>query len=240
MGSAFSWSCPYCNRDATIIESNTATHDYRFNCLNKEGNLDFVIRVIVCPHPRCREYTISAYLFRVETTSDSLGNRINKRADAPFLEWILKPKSGAKPFPVYIPKPILDDYDEACLILNDSPKASATLSRRCLQGVIRDFWGVSKDRLIDEIAALKDKIDPTTWAAIDAVRGVGNIGAHMEKDINLIVDVDANEAQLLIGLIEFLLKDWYIGRHERAEHMKQVIALGVTKAAAKKVTPHSP
>ena len=31
------------------------------------------------------------------------------------------------------------------------------------------------------------------WQAIDAVRSIGNIGAHMEKDINLIVDVDPEE-----------------------------------------------
>lgn len=237
---AFSWSCPYCNRDTTITDSNTDTHNYRFNSLNKEGNLDLVIRVIVCPHPKCREYTISANLFKVGTATDALGNRSYKRADAPFMEWTLKPKSGAKPFPAYIAKPILDDYNEACLILNDSPKASATLSRRCLQGMIRDFWGITKARLIDEIAELKGKIDPITWDAIDAVRGVGNIGAHMEKDINLIVDVDPEEAQLLIGLIEFLLKDWYVGRHERAEQTKRVIALGEAKAAAKKGTPPSP
>jgi len=106
--------------------------------------------------------------------------------------------------------------------------------------MIRDFWGISKARLIDEIGELQDKIDPTTWAAIDAVRGVGNIGAHMEKEINLIVDVDPDEAQQLIGLIEFLLKDWYVGRHEREEHMKRVIALGAAKAAAKKGTAPSP
>ncbi|MCB1884663.1 MAG: DUF4145 domain-containing protein [Geminicoccaceae bacterium] len=28
-----------------------------------------------------------------------------------------------------------------------SPKASATLSRRCLQSMIRDFWTISKDTL---------------------------------------------------------------------------------------------
>ncbi len=159
-----------------------------------------VIRVIVCPHPKCREYTIDARLFKVETLKNAYGQPDFKREGTAFLEWTLKPKSGAKPFPAYIPKPILDDYGEACLILNDSPKASATLSRRCLQGIIRDFWGISKARLIDEIAELQGKIDPTTWAAIDAVRGVGNIGAHMEKDINLIVDVGPDEAgQLILG-----------------------------------------
>ena len=67
-------------------------------------------------------------------------------------------------------------------------------------------------RLIDEIEAIEDKVDPLTWKAIDAVRSVGNIGAHMEKDINVIVDVDPDEAAQLISLIEILIKDWYITR----------------------------
>lgn len=51
----------------------------------------------------------------------------------------------------------------------------------------------------------------------------------MEKDINVIVDVDPNEASLLIGLVETLLREWYVGREERKKRMGEVIA-----AAAKK------
>ena len=63
------------------------------------------------------------------------------------------PISLAKAYPDYIPQTIRSDYEEAHAILNLSPKASATLSRRCLQGMIRDFWGISKARLVDEIDA---------------------------------------------------------------------------------------
>ena len=122
--------------------------------------------------------------------------------------WTLLPPSAAKAFPEYVPKPIREDYVEACLIRDKSPKASATLSRRCLQGMIRDFWGIKGKRLKDEIDALEEKVDGLTWKAIDGVRKIGNIGAHMEQDINVIVDVESNEAQLLIGLIEILVKDW--------------------------------
>jgi hypothetical protein len=151
----------------------------------------------------------------------------------PILAWNLKPQSSAKPFPDYIPAQIRQDYEEACSICQFSPKASATLSRRCLQGIIRDFWGIAKSRLIDEINELEGKIDSTTWQAIDAVRSIGNIGAHMEKDINLIVDVDPEESDLLLRLIEVLLKEWYIGRYEREKHMKKVIAAAKAKDAAK-------
>jgi hypothetical protein len=51
--------------------------------------------------------------------------------------------------------------------------------------------------------------------AIDGLRKVGNIGAHMEKDINVLVDVDPNEAQALIELIESLFDEWYVARDKR-------------------------
>lgn len=61
----------------------------------------------------------------------------------------------------------------------------------------------------------------------------GNIGAHMEKDINIIVDVEPDEAQLLIGLIEQLIDDWYVDRENRRTRSKSIKAL----ADAKKSKP---
>ncbi len=92
---------------------------------------------------------------------------------------------------------------------------------------------MTKNRLIDEINELKGKVDQPTWEAIDAVRSIGNIGAHMEKDINLIVDVEPEEAELLIGLIEILLKDWYMARHERQQHLQSIVAVAQAKKQAK-------
>jgi hypothetical protein len=39
------------------------------------------------------------------------------------------------------------------------------------------------------------------------------VGSDMDKDVNLIIDVDPEEAQQLIGLIETLLAEWYVRRH---------------------------
>ena len=95
--------------------------------------------------------------------------------------------------------------------------------------MIRDFWKISKPRLKDEVDALEDIVDPATWDAIDSVRKIGNIGAHMESDINVIVDVDPDEAILLIGLIETLIADWYIARQNREERMSKIKAVAAQK-----------
>lgn len=225
----FSWSCPYCNRDATITDSNYSTDIHFFDNKNKDGDLGLRTQVIVCPNKDCREYVIFGSLHKANWKSGS--HDIENYT--PLLSWSMKPSSLAKQFPPYIPSAIIADYEEACLIRTLSPKASATLSRRCLQGIIRDFWGVSKGRLIDEINAIQDRIDPVTWQAIDSVRSIGNIGAHMEKDINSMIDVEPQEAQLLIGLLEILIRDWYIAKHERQKHLENIIGLAEQKADEK-------
>jgi len=139
------------------------------------------------------------------------------------------PEPSGKPQPEYIPEAIREDYYEACRIRELSPKASAALARRCLQGMIRDFWGIQKGRLIDEIEELNSHVDATTWGAIDAVRKVGNIGAHMEKDVNLIIDVEPGEAEKILGLIELLFKEWYVARQEREDRVIEVIEIANRK-----------
>ena len=58
---------------------------------------------------------------------------------------------------------------------------------------------------------------PESVEAIDHVRTIGNIGAHMEKDIDLIIEVDPGEAQALIELIELLFEEWYVAKYEREQ-----------------------
>ena len=228
MAIKFNWSCPYCNRDATITDSNFSRSVHFYDNDNKDGDSAIVTTVITCPNETCKEYTINGALHSAYWDRN---HKINP--DVRF-KWSMKPNSMAKQFPSYIPKAVIADYEEVCLIKELSPKASATLSRRCLQGIIRDFHGVKKGRLVDEINAIQEIVDPITWQAIDSVRSIGNIGAHMEKDINLIIDVELSEAQLLIGLIEILIKDWYIAKHERQKHFESIIGVAGAKAEEKK------
>jgi hypothetical protein len=230
----FHWICPYCDRDTTITGANYSSSSFDMTMDSADGKRFFHAAKILCPNAKCKKFTLELTVYDYTFVAGAgKGWTVGKQLQS----WRLIPPSTAKVFPAYVPQPIRDDYLEACQIRDLSPKASATLSRRCLQGMIRDFWGIKKDRLLDEIAALEDKVDPQTWEAIDAVRSIGNIGAHMEKDINLIVDVDSNEAQSLIGLIELLIKDWYITRHERAERLKTIVAIRDLKAAIKTGQP---
>jgi Domain of unknown function (DUF4145) len=234
MAVSFLWTCPFCNRGATITDSNYSTGYHTFDKNNKDGDLGIYTQIIVCPNKECKEYAINGQL-RKREYSNGRWSFVGE----PLLTWRLRPRSSAMAFPEYVPKAIVTDYEEACLIRDLSPKASATLSRRCLQGIIRDFWRTKPGRLVDEIEEIKERVDPLVWEAIDSVRKVGNIGAHMEKDINLIVEVEPNEAQLLIELIETLIREWYIAREERKKRLSEIKSMAKEKEQQKKGADHN-
>jgi len=228
---SFSWQCPFCNNHSTITEQNISSDELDFDNNNKFGKLRLKMKSTTCPNPDCREFVLETSLFK--TKRSTVSSYIH---DGDLLNyWQLRPQSSAKLLPDYIPQAIKEDYEEACLILSLSPKASATLARRCLQGMIRDFWTVKSQNLAKEIESIKDKVEPDTWEAIDVVRKIGNIGAHMEKDINQIVEVDEKEAGLLIGLIEILIEEWYVIRQERQQRLAQIKQLGQDKDTQRKM-----
>ena len=120
------------------------------------------------------------------------------------------------------------------MILEQSPKAAATLLRRCLQTMIRDFWGIQdKKNLAQEIDAIKEMITPSQRKAIDGLRQIGNIGAHMEKDVNLIIEVEPEEAKKLQKLIELLLDKWYVARHDEELLYEDITSRAATKMEQK-------
>ena len=224
----FNWTCPYCNRSATITDQNHSRDDHDFAHGNKDGRLLIRTEVIVCPNDGCKEYAINGQLFKHVGIKNTLGPWVV--SGEPLMRWSMRPDSSAKPFPDYIPAAIIADYNDACRIKDLSPKASAIMSRRCLQGMIRDFFKVEERTLAAEIRAIQEQIDPKVWRAIDAVRQMGNIGAHMEKDVNLIIDVEPEEAESLTRLIEYLLKEWYVASHEKEKDMESIVATADAKA----------
>jgi hypothetical protein len=236
---SFNWICPHCDRPQTVTDNKLSHHAMSAGVADtKLGSLALERTSIGCANPDCNEFTLS---IRV---GPDIGGERGWRVDPKrivFQERLI-PRGASKSQPDYIPAPIREDYYEACLIRDLSPKASATLTRRCLQGMIRDFCGISKGRLIDEIEALKVAIENGTAdrsvteesvQAIDHVRAVGNIGAHMEKDIDLIVPVDPGEAQALIELTELLFDEWYGAREKRKIRLARIAEIKTEKTEIK-------
>ena len=218
----FSWECPYCKRITTIDKHNIHFSDNFLPELNVEEDTGFNVQTknIICPNHQCKNISIYVSVFKAKRI---YRNGYHQITNEQFIFGkMFFPDKDIKQYPDYIPEPIRKDYEEACKISSLSPKASATLARRCIQGILRDFWKVKPDNLIKEIEQIKNKVDTQTYEAIDSVRRIGNIGAHMEKDINVIIDVDENEAEILISLLDILFQNWYIEKHNKEEQLKRI------------------
>lgn len=224
------YTCPFCEHDQAFDEcvdiaysglysswsdeKFAANYEYYENCIEKKNlNCDFKIFTLRCSNLECREISVVAI-------NRGTGEQID-----------LVPQVAVKRYPDYIPQSIRQDYTEAVMILERSPKAAATLLRRCLQTMIRDFWGIQdKKNLAQEIDAIKGMVTERQRNALDGLRQIGNIGAHMEKDVNLIIEVEPEEAEKLQKLIELLLDKWYVARHDEEQLCK-----GITSSAATKM-----
>jgi hypothetical protein len=235
------WTCPFCGHHQTLTDGKFDIREFGINVgENIYGELAYRLVTTGCSNPKCAKVQVE-FTFGTAIVKAVGGHRRTFLNDVISTVQVL-PESNAKPQPDFIPLALRNDYTEACRIKDLSPKASATLARRCLQGMIRNFCDITKGRLVDEIDTLREVavagkapsgVTIESIDAIDHVRGIGNIGAHMEKDINLIIDVEPNEAQALIELIELLFEEWYIARETRQQRLKRVQEIAEDKTAAK-------
>lgn len=206
--------CPYCR--APYLPRGDFYDSYQGCFKNIAGLASYAVDLFRCP-------TCEKVYIHFQSCGTSWDNSFR----------FSYPPASAMYLPDYIPQQIREDYLEAMQIADLSPKASATLARRCLQGMIHDFWGIKEKNLNAEITKLKESIPPKQWQAIDALRKIGNIGAHMEKDVELIVDVDPGEARKLLKVIELLFKNWYIADHEDNQLLDEVKNMSDEKEAAR-------
>lgn len=115
---------------------------------------------------------------------------------------------------IEVPDPFAQDYREACLVLNDSPKASAALSRRCLQHLLREKAGIKPGTLADEIQQVLDSKQLPAYLAeaVDGIRIIGNFAAHPIKSTSTgeIVDVEPGEADWILDTLEGLFDFYFV------------------------------
>ena len=113
-----------------------------------------------------------------------------------------------------VPDQFADDYKEACLVFSDSAKASAALSRRCLQNILRDKAGVKPGNLADEIQQTLDSKQLPSWLAesLDAIRNIGNFAAHPMKSTHSgeILEVEPGEAEWNLDVLEGLFDFYFV------------------------------
>jgi hypothetical protein len=137
---------------------------------------------------------------------------------------LVRPRATSrKPLSPEVPEQYREDYLEACLVLPDSAKASAALSRRCLQLLLREAGNTKEKDLAEQIEeVLKGNRLPSDIANIvDAVRNIGNFAAHPIKSTSTgeIVPVEPGEAELNLDVLESLFDSTLCVRRRRNEQL---------------------
>lgn len=185
--------CPHC-----IVEfhDNPGTIE-----LGEDVNKRWRIISRNCPNCKKNIYHLQNYEYK------SVGGH-TMRPDI-ISEILVRPKiANRPPVAIEVPKEFAIDYSEACLVLADSPKASAALSRRCLQHVIREKLKIKRKDLFQEIQEVIDGgLLPTdVLDSIDSIRNVGNFAAHPIKSQSSgeIVEVEPHEAEWNLDVLEML------------------------------------
>jgi hypothetical protein len=124
------------------------------------------------------------------------------------------PRRYTRPVPAEVVDPYRQDYLEACRVLADSAKASAALSRRTLQAILRDKAGTKSKDLFDQIEEVisSGKVPSHIADDLHAVRNIGNFAAHTIKSTTTgaIVDVEPGEAEWNLDVLDSLFDFYFV------------------------------
>lgn len=195
--------CPHC-QIGTSPNFNQAT-------LGQDGPRQIDVRAGNCTE--CDRLIVLARSFEA-----ARGTRVQAKTE----HFALFPaRVPPRPIPPEVVDEYATDFREAALVLQDSPKASAAVSRRLVQHIIREKAGIRKPNLDAEIDAViaADTLPSDLAHDLDMTRTLGNFAAHPVKSTHTgeIVDVEPGEAEALLDLLEELLDFYFVRPARRAE-----------------------
>jgi hypothetical protein len=185
--------------------------------LGRDSESHWAVEKLPCP--ACEKFN----LFLVDTA-------VYLDAPTPYVEENVKNRrlirphgTNRAPVPSQAPLQYALDYVEACLVLDDSPKASAALSRRCLQNILREEEKTKAKDLAPQIEEVlqKNKLPSHIATVIDAVRNLGNFAAHPLKSQSTgqIVEVQPGEAEWNLEVLEALFDFYFVQPAKTSERI---------------------
>ena len=198
--------CPHCLEgffEEWFYLSTPDDEDY----IEDENNGTWGIRFCKCPN--CKKIIIQLGKGKLEHDEHGLPVSI-------WNYWLLVQSKAISraPLPPEVPPKFANDYKEACLTIADSAKASAALSRRCLQNLLTEKARTTKKNLVDQILEVIDSKQLPAYLskALDAVRNIGNFAAHpiKSKATGEIVEVEPGEAEWNLDILERLFDFYFV------------------------------
>lgn len=189
--------CPHCNHAVLLEHVHYNDYENEFHIQNEHRKIRFV--AAACPS--CHEFVATVCVKRSceEGWADQEA----------FLVW---PRTAKRPVPPEVPSHVANEFREAASVLDLSPKASAALSRRCLQTVLKEAGGAKKHNLSSMIEEVREDLSSNTYECLGAIREIGNFAAHQQKDqgSGAILDVESGEAEWNLEVLGMLFDEYYV------------------------------
>jgi hypothetical protein len=191
--------CPHC-----LVDFHDHVQSYQ---LDEDATSDWWLKKRECPS--CKKFIFSLLESYNRFKTGRENNYHNQR------EYYCYPRAISRTtLSSDVPELFAVDYREACLTLADSPKASAALSRRCLQHILREVAKVKHGNLADEIQSVIDSktLPSHLTESLDAIRNIGNFAAHptKSKSSGEILDVESGEAEWNLDVLESLFDFYFV------------------------------
>lgn len=200
--------CPHCN---TAIHAAWIGPTHLIRLPTTVGT--WQIRYLTCPE--CQNFVAELQL------ASPVDNHVELTAQV----W---PRHATRPVANEVEERYASDYKQAAAILGISPKASAALSRRLVQDIIREKAGIKKKNLDAEITELINSGQLPAWLStnVDSIRAVGNFGTHPIKSTNTgeVVEVEPGEAEFLLDVLDDLFDFYFVQPARAAQHLGAINA----------------
>jgi hypothetical protein len=192
-----------------------------------DSHEDFAWEAQVEMCPECAKEIVFFVKGSRKTLAKSAGTALGDyevNLEEDYDEYLVWPQSGNRSCPPEVQEALRVDFLEASQVLSLSPKASAALSRRCLQHLLVDYAKVAKGDLAKQIEEIitRGDLSSTLSSQLDATRHIGNFAAHplKSKASGEILPVEPQEAEWNLDLLEDLFDHFFV-KPERTRKRKE-------------------
>ena len=223
-----SFICPHCSVTLPVTSRNVKSKEFLVESLvpGVQGSKRITVGMEKCAN--CKMSSLISY----DTSADNkkpvkLGT---PQQEAPAILEDSRPKPNQGIHFIYprncsartiqgLPEPYATDYKEAQLTLEVSPRASAALSRLCLQKLLENEAKIAPANLNKQISEVLEKnlLPGYITQYVDQLRKYDSISNQSEDSPGDIHQADHNEASVMILMLEVLFDHFIIAPKKFAQ-----------------------
>lgn len=184
------------------------------------GTVQWHAKVWMCPN--CRKPAIELVEANLNLAALAARKPVEEgaRLRSPEQRWIIWPRRR-RSCPAHVPTELVTLYEEAALILDDSPRSAAALARRALQQVLIEHLDATGRDLEKQIDSVRAQLPVPIAQGLHGLRNIGNFAAHPIKSSSTgeIVEVEAGEAEWTLDILEALLTHVFVAPTQLQERL---------------------